>query len=109
MLFEKYYCYPIITCLVGSDGKRDHTVTIYKCLIFDNNFNNSLYLSQEALGLCCSKDNKPCLFVKFHLTYIFKSFENYWFHNSKGDRVKKLKTKQKKKRNRCKQRKDKKQ
>ena len=53
---------PLITCLCASDGKEDHTVTIYKKWIFDGNFNHALPLNQESLDICCSSDEKKCLY-----------------------------------------------
>ena len=109
MLFEEYYYYPIVTCIEGSDGKKDHTVTIYKGQIFDGNFRNVLFVSREALDLCCSEDTKPCKFSRFHMSFIFENFEDYWFHNNDGDKKENKKLKQKKKNAKRKQRGDKRQ
>ena len=37
-LHEKFYYKPIVTCVKGDDNKSDHTIVIYKGLIFDSNF-----------------------------------------------------------------------
>ena len=76
-LLSEFYDFPICTGLEGSDGKRDHMVTIYKGMIFDGNFDHPIHLSKEALSLCCSDENDQCDFIKFHSTYLFFAFAKY--------------------------------
>ena len=106
MLFEETHYFPIITFLEGSNGKKDHTIAIYKGLIFNGNFKNALHLSQEALDLCCSEDDQKALFVEFHWSYIFHHFEEYLFHHDQGNKIKNKKKKQADKKRQRKQRPD---
>ena len=75
MLFKEYYYYLIVNCIEGSDGKKDHTFTIYKGQIFNGNFKNVLFVSREALDLCCSEDNKPCKLSRSCLLFILKTLK----------------------------------
>jgi hypothetical protein len=61
------------------------------------------------LDLCCSEDDKPCKFSRFHLSYIFENFEDYWLHNNDGDKKEIKKLKQKKRKAKRKQQGDKRQ
>ena len=67
----------LITCLRASDGKEDHTVTIYKNWIFDGNFSHALPLNQESLDICCSSDEKTCLYEFMLHTYMLPLFDQY--------------------------------
>ena len=47
----------VVALLKGSDGKEQHSVTIYDRWVFDSNFDYALPLSKEALDLCCSAED----------------------------------------------------
>ena len=68
---------PLITCVRASDGKEDHTVTIYKNWIFDGNFSHALPLNQESLDICCSSDEKKCSNIFMLHTYMLPLLEQY--------------------------------
>ena len=46
-----------VASLRGSDGKEEHSVTIFDKWVFDSNFDYALPLSKEALDLCCSAED----------------------------------------------------
>lgn len=83
-LQEEHFFTPVITCLKGSDGKMDHTVTIYKGLVFDGNFPYALPLSDQSLNICCSSKEQKVLFVEFRNSYIFDLFDKYLDIYDKG-------------------------
>lgn len=68
---------PIITCLRASNGKEDHTVTIYNDWIFDGNFSNALPLNQKSLDICCSTNEENFTFEYMLHTYIMPLFPKY--------------------------------
>src|SRR5688572_32624037 len=68
---------PIITCLRASNGKEDHTVTIYNNWIFDGNFSHALPLHKHSLDLCCSTDDENFTFEGMVHTYILQYFKEY--------------------------------
>lgn len=65
----------------------DHTVTIYKGLIFDGNFPYALPLSDQSLNICCSSNEQKAHFVKFRNSYIFELFDKYLDIHDKGKKV----------------------
>src|SRR5688500_2314608 len=67
----------IITCLCASNGKTDHTVTIYNNWIFDGNFSHALPLHKHSLYLCCSTDDENFTFESFIHTFIIQYFKQY--------------------------------
>ena len=52
-----------VASLRGSDGKEEHSVTIFDKWVFDSNFEYALPLSREALDLCCSSEETQDQFV----------------------------------------------
>src|SRR5688500_7996968 len=68
---------PIITCLRASNGKVNHTVTIYNIWIFDGNFDYALPLHQHSLDLCCSTDYENFTFEAMIQTFILEYFKQY--------------------------------
>ena len=61
--------------LEGSDGKKDHCVAIYNGFIFDSNVPRAMELSQSALDLCCSSDDRRSTFVRVVRHCIFSGFK----------------------------------
>ena len=86
---------PLITCLKGSDFKKDHTVVIYKNWIYDGNFKTALPLSVESLNECCSTENKKCKFTGFTNSYVISEYDAYLeqlkrsFHQTKPSKKQK--------------------
>ena len=76
-LQTKLYLKPVVTCVKGSDGKQDHTIAIFRGLIYDGNFTHAIPLSQNALDHCCSSDSAKCKFVEFVKSFYFPYFEKY--------------------------------
>ena len=50
--------------LEGSDGKRDHAITLVGDLLFDSNFEFAVTLCKDTLDLCCSTDIQDNEFVR---------------------------------------------
>jgi len=90
---------PIITCLRASNGKEDHTVTIYKNWIFDGNFIQALALQKESLDICCSTNDESFLYESMLHTYIIPYFNQYLQKFVCADQKKKKYEKKKKKKN----------
>jgi hypothetical protein len=99
-LHEEYYYLPVVTYLKGLDGKDDHTVTIYKGLIFDGNFTNALHISKNSLNACCSSNDQKATFVEFKDSYVFEVYGKYLNEYDNGDKMdKKRKKRNMKKKN----------
>jgi len=92
-------CIPIITCLRASNGKEDHTVTIYNNWIFDGNFSHALPLQKESLDLCCSTDEEIFSFESMIHTYISAYFKQYLNANAQKTKQELQAEKNKKERN----------
>ena len=62
--------------LCGSDGNKNHTITITKEWIFDTNFSHAMPLNEESLHKCCGQlfdlTEKKVSFEKCVLAYRYK-------------------------------------
>ncbi|HEY9300870.1 MAG TPA: hypothetical protein VIQ31_31800, partial [Phormidium sp.] len=96
MLKTTYFDNAVITCIKGSDGKEDHSISIYNGWIFDGTFSHALPLCRESLDHCCSSDDNKCEFVDFVNPFYFLYYASYVDDFGQGD----LKIKAKEKRRR---------
>ena len=76
-LESKLFSQPVVTCVKGSDGKVDHTITIFQGYIFDGNFTHALPFSKEALDYYCLSDSDKCKFVQFLNSFYLPYFDAY--------------------------------
>ena len=79
----------VVVVLQGSDGKRDHCVTLLGKLIFDSNFEKALPLCCESLDICCLSDEEMALFDCVVEARLFPDYALCWNKRMKNKKLKK--------------------
>ena len=68
--------------LLGSDGKKDHSVAVVGDLLFDSNFEFAVKLCKDTLDLCCSTDTTNSFFKDYVCACDFPQLHNFAASNA---------------------------